>query len=662
MNNYNNQLISLRENLNLSLREAAKGMGLPFWKLYLYENGYFRPNKKAREKINAFYKTELSISGDDAYPAPVKEKALSVTKENLLVKRLIFGCLSILVLSSVLTGGILFNKSVNNTSSYYGETYNQLKKKVSENGDTGYDLVTSLKYHYVSGQQTPNDDSTIMFYETDNILYFNECTYSKTVTKLVDGTFGIDRYRYQFGFNLGVNSYRGEFTYGSVLDGAYFTCSFDYHGGPVEKIYDLKNLISGTDIVEENEAIEILNYQIGDLDKAFSSLISKQLDKEVDFYQDFLHDRELGRRRNFTLQITGLLLIIPGIVAFYIFFGIFVKLMFKNVKPRLVNYSNKKNDQKNVPLPDDISVNIGIPDMFVVLIAKILSYGSIVLMLVALIAKLGVPFLSFFSHPFLLTIFRLSLLAGIFLEHFVMIGRIKKPTTLFQVIIYNLGIFLFVATMETVVIAITNAWGYDFSALIYKYIPSNVFQVVAVHYLIFLFLFFQPSFLKDRKKIVRIIWHSLSFIPLGFLIATYFLSNAYALVYGVQENIYLNFWFPNGFLSLSIVCVLFLYSTFAIRLYFERKYGSHNGQVFFFGDRYNLIENIICAGLIILAASFDFIFANNQYAYYLGLGSNYWLFFLVPFILLCKYSPNNQQIFLVYEQYKTYRRASKTSK
>ena len=58
----------------------------------------------------------------------------------------------------------------------------------------------------------------------------------------------------------------------------------------------------------------------------------------------------------------------------------------------------------------------------------------------------------------------------------------------------------------------------------------------------------------------------------------------------------------------------------------------------------------------IIAAIIDLAFQHNQYAYYLGLGKNVWLFALVPFIILCKYSPNNQQIFLIDEQLKTFSR------
>ena len=645
MKNYNAYLSLLRKEKGLSIKEAAKKIGINRFKLYYYENGYFRPNKKDLEKINHFYEIDISLKGPDAYPSPIKEKALNTHKVVLLGKRIVFGVLSTISFLSIAAGAILFNQSVNNTTSYYGETYNEMKRLVTEEGEYGYDLVTSMKYYYVQGEDE-DYNASIIFYQSNNILYFNECTYSKTVSP----RFGcIDRYHYNFGSNLGVNSYRCDFAYGSVESGTSFTCSFDYQGGQTDRIYNLKIIVPGTEEINEEIAIAKVNSQIEGLDNALSTLFSEYLERKVDFYEDFLPDREQGRVINFALQITGLILIFSGIIAFYIFFGIFIKAMIANIKPRLVTTDPLDQNNKHEPLPEDITIKIGIPDVFIVFIGKFFQYGSMLLFFIAFIARLGVPFLSAFSDPILLKIFNFSWLAGIFLEQFVMIGRIKKPTTLFHEIIYNIGIFLFVATIETVLISITNAWGYDLAGLIYKYVPGNVYQVVAFHYLIFLFLFFQPSFLNKRGRWVRILWHSLSIIPLGFLVTAYVMSNSYALVYGVRENIFINFWFPNGFLSLSIVSVLFLYATFFIRLYYERKYGRHNAQFFFFGDRYTLYENWICALLIIIEASVDFVFIHNQYAYYLGLGGNYWMYALIPFIMLCKYSPNNQQIFLLDE-------------
>ena len=646
MTSYNVRLSLLRKKKNLTLKEAADQIGITRLGLYLYENGYFRPTKKALKKIEDFYEEKISFEGEDAYPAPIKEKAISEKKDSLLVKRIIFGSLSFLMLLSVLTGVILFNTSVNNKTSYYGDTYNQMKEKVVEHGELGHDLVTSLEYHYIDSYDAPKY-TTFLFYETNNLLYLNECIYSTTY--LTD-EYGIVRYHFKFGSNLSIDSNVCDFYFGSWSDGIYLSCNFSYEGGKIDKVnnYDLKLDVKNK--ITEEQVVNIINDRIGDFEKEFSAILTSELGEETSFYKDFLPAREKGRNINFSMQIAALLLIFPGVIAFFVLFGIFVKLMIANIRPRLITTESEKGMNKSETLPKDLKIEFGIPDMFIIMFSKFLQYGSILVMLLSIIAKLGLPLPAFISDANFLTFLGIAFLAGIFLEHFVMIGRIKKATTLFETIVFNLGLFLFIATVETIIIGITNAWGYDFASFIVKFIPSNVYQVVAVHYLIFLFLFFQPPFLNKKKKYVRIIWHCLSFIPLGFLIAIYFLSNAYALTYGVQENIFINFWFPNGFLPLSIVCVLFMYTTFGVRLYYERKYGQAKAQSFFYGDRYTLIENAICCGLIIIVGALDFIFIHNQYAYYLGLGSNYWIFAMIPFIILCKYSPNNQQIFLFKEE------------
>lgn len=642
MNNYNTRLETLRNERSLSLKEAAKGIGISRWTLYFYENGYFRPTKKALAKIEKFYNAKVSITGDDAYPAPTKEKAfVKKEKKSYRTKRIVYGAVSAAILTTIITGVVLFNRSTQNVDSFYGETYNRMREETQNHGVIGHDLATALPYHYVNKDEYAAT-ATMIFYQTDNMLYFNECSYSTSVFN----EFGFCRYHFSFGSNLGIDSNKANFTFGSSTKGTFFSCSFRYNAQPIEKVNDLNIIVKGELAVTEEMAIKIINKRIKNIEIIMSALLSEYLGESTSFVNDFLPAREQGRIINFGLQLAGLALILPGIFAFFIVFSLFLKSLTANIRPRLVSTDPLKSRKKKRMLPKDLRIDIGVPDFIIIAFGKFLQYGSLILFALSFIARLGIQALSFLAVPELLMVLKMTFFGGIFLEHFIMIGRIRNATTLFKSIIFNLGIFLFIATIETVIIGITNAWGYNFASLIYNYVPSNVYQVIAVHYLIFLFLFFQPSFLSNRL-FVRILWHSLSFIPLGFLIATYFLSNAYELSYGVQANIFVNFWFPNGFLILSIVCVLFMYSSFALRLYFERKYGKYEAQYFFYGDRFIFFENVICSAFLLIAGLIDFAFFNNQYAYYLGLDGAEWILALIPFIILCKYSPNNQQVFMI---------------
>ena len=651
MNNYNAHLYGLRTEANLSLKAAAKGIGISRIKLYFFENGYFRPSKKDLKKINDFYKSDVSLKGDNAYPAPTADKVITTDKKDYKKKRIVFGALSFFFLIPIITGAVLFKSSTNNKRGFYGPTYNAVHDKVKQFGDIGHDLVTGLQYHYLSDD---NSESTVVFYETTNILYFNECSYSKT---LLSSDFQLNRIRFHFGSNLGVSSYNCTFTYGGLSEGTFYSCNFKYEGKPVTKATNFKHIIDGSKVATKEDAIACINAHLENAEASLSALMSKSLLTEISFYKDFLKDREHGRLVNAGLQITGLILLYSGIIAFFIIFAIFLNLMLMNIKPRLVSsrpqaYANRTK----APLPKDINMPVGIPDFIVVILARVMRYFGIAYLVLALVGKTGIPFLNLLGNANVLSAMKVVILMGVFLEQFVMIGRIKKPSTLFYEIIYYLGVFLLIATLETVSISITNEWGYNLAPLVFKYLPGNIYQVVAIQYVIFLFLFFQPSFLPMENKRVRIIWHSLAIIPFAFLVTSHILSNRYNLVYGVKQNIFTNIWFPNGTLSLSIVVTLFMLLTFVGRLFVEQKYGQHKGQLYFYSDRYTILENLICVGLILVAALIDLAFMNSQYGYYLGLGSNAWMFILIPVIALCKYSPNNQQVFVIDKDFRRQKR------
>ena len=649
MNSYNLTLRNLREAKHLSIRECAKQIGIHAFSLYFYEEGYFKPTKKAKKKIEEYFKTTLSVEGVDSYPCPTKvEENNKMNKKSLLRRRIIFGALSLLMASFVVTGGVLFSRSTNNIDPYYGETYIALRTNVEIRGTLGHDLVTGLEYYQVE-RSTTDQQASIIFYSTDNLLYFNEVSYSCSDT---DEGFGIGRYHFIFGGPLGQHSNICNFTYGSLTTGTYFQCNFVYNNEPVTKVENFVVRVQGHQQVDETTAINFINKKLANMESFISnSLFYEILSREVSFYNDFLPAREQGRVTNYVLQIVGLSFMIPGIILFFLFFGIFTRLMIINIKPRLVSTTGLVDKDEHKPLPQDINMFIGIPDFFVLIVSRAITVISISLMIFGFIGSLGILKLpSFFSHPTYLSSLRISLLAGIFLNHFIVLGRHKRPDALLKKIIYNLYLFLFLATMETAIIAITNAWGYDFASIIYQYLPGNIFQVIAVQYIIYLFLFFQPPFFNKERKLIRYGWHALSLIPLGFLIASYFISNSYMLVYGVKENLYINFWFPNGFLPLSIVSTLFMYTTFALSLLREKKYGIRNSQIYSYGDRHTLIENLVCVGFIILVGLFDLLFIHNQYGYYLGLGYNQWIFTLIPFIILVKYSPNKKQTVLLNEE------------
>ena len=519
MKNYNLHLISLREDKGLTIKEASKQMKISPLSLYCYEKGYFRPSKKNLEKINTFYGVELSLEGLNGYPAASKDAVIG-KKKNLKKKKIIFGSLSAFFAIFIAIGATLFVKSINNSNEYYGQTYREVRNAVIEKGKTGHDLLTGMSYYYVDRTTDGDNSANVIFYQSDNILYFNDLTYSKTIIDEHSLTF--DRYLYQLGSNLGVSSYLCSFTYG---DDSNF------------------KLITGEDsLINKELVLSKINTGIAEINHSFSELMSDLLEKPVDFRSEFLPAREQGRIKNFNFQIVGLIFLFSGITFFFIFFAMFIRLLTLNIKPRLI--SVKPDGEENKQLPEDLNIRVGVPDIFIVILGRLVCIISLVLFLIAV--AFTVVGHSGLSNPTLIEVFKTGWISALFLNFIISVNRIRKPTDLLHKIISNLGMFLFIATIETVFLAITTAWGYDLTGIMFKYIPGNFFQVVAINYVILLFLLFVPTFLTKKKKYARVIWHSLSLIPLAGLIVIYYFSNRYVMVYGVEQNILLKFWIPNS--------------------------------------------------------------------------------------------------------------------
>ena len=541
MKNYNLHLISLREDKGLTIKEASKQMKISPLSLYCYEKGYFRPSKKNLEKINTFYGVELSLEGLNGYPAASKDAVIG-KKKNLKKKKIIFGSLSAFFAIFIAIGATLFVKSINNSNEYYGQTYREVRNAVIEKGKTGHDLLTGMSYYYADRTTDGDNSANVIFYQSDNILYFNDLTYSKTVIDEHSLTF--DRYLYQLGSNLGVSSYLCSFTYGDVLFGTHFRCEFIYNGNNVTEYSNFK-LITGEDsLINKELVLSKINTGIAEINHSFSELMSDLLEKPVDFYNEFLPAREQGRIKNFNFQIIGLVFLFTGITFFFIFFAMFIRLLTLKIKPRLI--SIKPESEENKQLPEDLNIRVGVPDIFIVILGRLVCIISLVLFLIAV--AFTVVGHSGLSNPTLIEVFKTGWISALFLNFIISVNRIRKPTDLLHKIISNLGMFLFIATIETVFLAITTAWGYDLTGIMFKYIPGNFFQVVAINYVILLFLLFVPTFLTKKKKYARVIWHSLSLIPLAGLIVIYYFSNRYVMVYGVEQNLLLKFWIPNSFL------------------------------------------------------------------------------------------------------------------
>ena len=368
----------------------------------------------------------------------------------------------------------------------------------------------------------------------------------------------------------------------------------------------------------------------------YDEILQKYCGEGKTFLKDFLPDREKGRKVALFTQTFGLALLVTGLL------GLFVGLSFLSYSS-LAKFRPKEAEEEETPkgreLPKDIHVPLILPDFTLLALARVLSVFSLLLLAVSFLGKVGVGLPSLFYNEGFLSFLQTSFRIMPFLWLWIACRSSNGGKTLSKAAISFL-IFFFLAGMETALIALTGAWGYDFSELIFDYVPGSVFQAVALLFLVHFFLSFTPAFLQNKGRGAFVLWRCLSLLPLSLLIASVIISNAHVLFVDVAKNIYVSFWFPSSVLSASIISVLLLYGQFFLRLYFKKRYEGRSSY-YFNGNFFALWSNLLTILVFLLTYVLIVSLKGNEYAYYLGLINGEWILTIIPFFLLCKSAPQS---------------------
>ena len=624
---FNQQLYSLRLGKGLSRKEASKGMGLTRLALFLYEKGYFRPHGKAKEKLQSYYGVALDFEKEKDYPSAINDenKPVFARKKRVLA----YGIVTAAMAAILAVGTTMFVRSTKNDASFYGESYASLYQVARVSGKVGTEIATNAPYHYV--QAPDNDYASIIFYDSSSFLHFNECRYAVNVYFPERPELGTGRLDYRFGGDLASDSRRCYFTYGNTTSGGVHSCDALYEGQPVEKVEHFKVHVAGNGNFDEATILWLFNYYIKDAVHALDKILQVHLGENVSFMNNFVQDREKGRAVAYSLQIAGLSMLIGGLIG--LFAGL--SLLAYSLLRRLHLRQAMEVVSARRELPKDFHIPVAIPDFLLLGLVRALFVVSLLFLAASFLGKVGVGLPSLFYDATFLSVLKTTFMVMPFLWLLFVCRSTSDGGKILSKMTKSFMVFFFLAGFETAIIAVTNAWGYDFSGLIYDYVPGSVFQVVTLLFLIHFFLAFTPRFLQGRGTRAVVLWRLLSLLPLGLLVASVIISNAHSLFYDVPKNIFISFWFPASVLPASIVSTFIIYGSFFLRLFFKRRYG----PFYLNGDRFALWENLLSVLILLLVYGFVALLRGNEYAYYLGLANAEWILTLIPFFLLCKSAP-----------------------
>ncbi|MCR4562127.1 MAG: helix-turn-helix transcriptional regulator [Bacilli bacterium] len=633
------KIAQLREDKGLSLKDAAKTMGISLLRLSLYEKGVYKPSKKYLKILSDFYGEEISLEGEDSYSLPpiVKEKPFD--KARLKKKRMISGIIALFMGVLMASGMICFQIAVQNPSNFYGEIYNRLEQKVKEQGEYRHEIITGLGYYTVDIEGSGSGISTqLSFYDVNSLLYFNETIYA---INNLDPTLLIERYYFLFGGHLGSNSYLCNFSFTASQKFIDCYCTFVYEGGEISKISGYGEISDHLGLMDESLLIKKINTHIGRGREEINLAINSLLGEETDFYEDFLPAREKGRSSTFWLQAYGITAWFIGLIGFFASAWVFGFTLFKNYEHKHVEKEELSDEKK--PLPKDINVPFGIPAKHAFIVLFAIAAITIISMPLGILSQMGVGLPSFLGNANFVNAIRYIHLIALFLIEILALFSWKNARSLAKIIVRNALIYFFLAAFETSLFGILAQWGYEVTSFLEGFIPVNTEGLFLCLSLMAFFLFVEPKFIVGRKKYIAALWHCIAIIPLAILLLFTRLGASYYLDYGVKKNIFMTIWFPSGYTTMMIGLAGYLVCTFLYRAFLVYKYGKGGAQIYFYGDRYNLIEALMVVLFIIVSAIVDVSLSGNQYANYMGIGFNYWFFALAVLFPFLKHDPTTLQ-------------------
>ena len=86
--------------------------------------------------------------------------------------------------------------------------------------------------------------------------------------------------------------------------------------------------------------------------------------------------------------------------------------------------------------------------------------------------------------------------------------------------------------------------------------------------------------------------------------------------------------------QISILCILYLFGLYILRVAFKLRYGTDTCKKYFNGNRYMIYKNILMFTLILLISIMELIFSNNTLAHKFDLGLYPHIILLAPLMLL----------------------------
>lgn len=614
---YNFFLKERREEKNLSRKEASKQIKISSLTLYLIEKGYILVPKKKEESFISLYSLDNNFFKDDLlYPVSEKTEDDNSRLLKILKNKFFVSFLMILLLASVIlipVFNLLMNNAKENPNKYYLSQTIAIREEIFKQ-----DLQdTTVVFNKIYKEDYPEDE---FGHETTVSLFASSTDIGVYTTQInVERKDKADSFKIKLIPNRKVLRFE--------LDFKNFTCAGDFDKDTlnIQGVYDSKsNPIENKELEENLQNIffsKIIYYS----DKTISKILdSRDIDSSFTTvnYLENINDgakkfssRYTSFNIGFVLSSTVCALTLSFLILIFIIFFLSKKKR-KNI---IVIANNCKSSSLAFTHP--LKKNIQSFQIFSETFLKLLIIAFLVLFSVGIyfftsniLSYIGIQSLglsTLIKHTkglttirvFTTSFFQLALILHVFLNLEQIIhnkGSYKKAILLFL-----LGIAFYIFEISIIYCGKHGINLFSlFISLFSKYLPGNIFFALGSIILIGVFLFDVPESLKNNKT-KRRIYHTLSIIPVSYLVLSTFYSLA-VKAYGFPpfSHFYSLLLYPRQSSVLLFVIILY-YTIFFYQKSMIKKYGTKQAEIYFKGGRYNLIKNIIASLIITFIALFS---------------------------------------------------------
>lgn len=667
---YNKRLYEKRNSLNLTIKEAAKSLGISKLKLNLIEQGYFQVNASLQNKFIDCYKLDKDFFENDlGYPEIIKEEEVKYVKPkvNKVINHPAFkiGCGLAAIGFFIMTffGVRVQNECKTNPLSFYSteiiefrdwtiknpdeiitpEESSELKDKfyvVNNNYD--HSRTVDLGYGYYLNEVATNSSYAQGSYEKYMVIPLTKETIS-----------GLIKFNYKTSFSSGKYSLSAHLFIDEqeiinisshVNDGAY---KYN-HVSKINKtgsVTPLNKSDPDRQIIINMFEAEAPTY-ITNVTNFFNS--SHVYDGKMS-YDSYVNGMKQGTKGFSSQMMSGILMLIFGIILTCVFIAMSFLYIFKTIPPIEKHIESKEAVIENIEMvkPDKETKPLKKNWKFAPFLSGYFVKGVSIALIFTFSITLFFLFNNLVRHDTssITALFNFEktlspiLIIGILLLLFVKLDIIQHRKNYFLINYFyffaGLAIYILVLIINFSLgkgdVIFSNIW-----ITVLNAIPGNfVWGILAFNMLVYL-LFYHPESAKDSKKLIK--YRMLAIIPFGYLVTS--------LILGIVEDCAsitlpypLSYFFFTKSFDLIIFAIAFTLLVFIYKIRTYKKYGVKNALIFQRGNEYYLTKNFLAAGIVLAIGIVEIIFffacPNNP----LGLGKDYLIVCAIPFILL--YHPHH---------------------